>query len=838
VIVHRAICLFRCLDCERQFPLSTSGFDVIACTSCDGRRLELNDAVIIPPFTAQCGQGWGWDESLSPRELQDEVRNQPRHVWGVSARSDIGELERELQVPSLSFDFFEELPLAIRFVERLRLFGGYTAETDVALLTDYEARLRHTLFRQLREPGEGIEAVELSAAALAVLRDRAPLEHALLEYNFATYVFSLLREFGDHQVALNYRPGLRAEAIAMAEDALGFFGTGPGRTFRGADWQVAHLQCVLGDLLSLPVQRTEDLPPAVLPWLAEAMAAVGEHDTRVIEGLSDQDLRQAIAYLSDAIDSGRLSDAMQLSARNSRAIAILGLQERDRDRRLRRLAIEDMEAGIVHGGSGPERSLAWVNRGNLASLYLEEERLDDALSLLEQVCALGVVERRRAINLSLLHAQTVEFVEYFDTLALLYAKLDRPVDTLCALEWSRAATIRFHTMDGEEQAAVEHGRLQQRLQEAVAITMTMLGDTPLTPDVPPFAEELDVLRRRLEAALGHWWQAPAGTGFIGFALWENQVLAVVAGRSIRTHLWQADLKDLAASTVLTSAEQSAWREKRFRKLFAKANRALWLPLVGILAEQALTRVIVSAPGTLDTISFEAVAALAEADGAPGITDITYLPSFSVAGDLRASRRTAPGPSFRVLMVTYQGSDLPSAVEEATILRRIWGRNLTVLDTSSAAKREVLDCLDGDWHLIHFAGHGSFDRNDPWNSALHLTENPESDSQRVTATDLLNVRLRQSPVVVLSACSSVLTGASAINDAAGLTGAFLRTGAQGIVASRWPVYDETALAFMTSFHTALQCGTPAQAAVREAQKALKEQRGIEDWAAFSYVGIPA
>jgi hypothetical protein len=36
------------------------------------------------------------------------------------------------------------------------------------------------------------------------------------------------------------------------------------------------------------------------------------------------------------------------------------------------------------------------------------------------------------------------------------------------------------------------------------------------------------------------------------------------------------------------------------------------------------------------------------------------------------------------MVTYQGSDLASAVEEAAILRRIWGANLTMLDTSSVA----------------------------------------------------------------------------------------------------------------------------------------------------------
>ncbi|WP_160159544.1 CHAT domain-containing protein [Streptomyces sp. 3213.3] len=201
------------------------------------------------------------------------------------------------------------------------------------------------------------------------------------------------------------------------------------------------------------------------------------------------------------------------------------------------------------------------------------------------------------------------------------------------------------------------------------------------------------------------------------------------------------------------------------------------------------------------------------------------------------RGKASPAAMHVLMVTYQGADLPSVAKEAELLRETWGSNVTILETSFAAKSEVLARLADRWDLIHFAGHGTFDGQDPWNSALHLTADPQSDSQRVTASDLLEVRLPQSPVVVLSACSSALAGGGPLNDAAGLVGALLRIGARGIVASRWPVYDQTALAFMKLFHSAVRRGTSAQASVREAQNALRSERGVEDWAAFSYIGAP-
>ncbi|MFJ4780075.1 CHAT domain-containing protein [Streptomyces sp. NPDC088762] len=836
-VVHLAVCLFTCADCGTAFEVALAGFEELACVNCGSRRLELQAAEIDPPFTPECRQGPGWDEGLAPPEAQEDVRRRPKHIWGLSASDDILESERELEIPSLRPDFFEELQLLARFVRRLWSFGGHPAEGDTALLVNYESSLRHRLFRLVRDPADGVEAVELCARAMAGFAGRAPLHLAFAEHNFALYAFSLLREIGDGLLAIVYRPGLRAEAIEVAEKALEYFTSGPGRGHHEAPEQSARLRWALGDLLGLPVTTVLQARRAVEPWMLEAMEAVGEADPRVLHGLSDEDVGRAVRYLSDAIDSGHLSDRMVLSARNSRAAAILGSKEPGTA--LRRQAIDDLEANVAGLGARRDQPDSWVMIGNLAQLYLQDGRLDEALRLLEEVCAGGVLGRRRISDVRVLHAHAEEFVQYFDTLALVYARLGRPVDALCAVEWSRAATIRFHTMGEEERSALEAETSAQLLQESVGVLAALLGEPPVVAHTPPFSEHLDVLRPRLEATLRQWRAAAAGTGFVSLSLWRDQVLAVVVGRTVRAHLWQADLAGLAAAMALTSKDQSNWREKRFRKLFTKAYRALWRPLADTLREEALTRVVISTPGVVGGISFEALAALAEEEGAPPLEGITYLPSFSVAEDLRAAGEAAPpGPPMNVLMVTYQGADLPSTAEEARTLQRTWGGRLTVLDTSFAAKREVLERLSGPWDLIHFAGHGSFDQDDPWNSALHLVEDPQVDSRRVTASDLLGIRLERAPVVVLSACSSALTGGSAINDAAGLTGAFLRAGAQGIVASRWPVHDGTALAFMRLFHAAVRRGASAQGAVREAQGVLRAELGVEHWAAFSYVGFPS
>jgi CHAT domain-containing protein len=77
-----------------------------------------------------------------------------------------------------------------------------------------------------------------------------------------------------------------------------------------------------------------------------------------------------------------------------------------------------------------------------------------------------------------------------------------------------------------------------------------------------------------------------------------------------------------------------------------------------------------------------------------------------------------------------------------------------------------------------------------------------------------------------------------NSFAGLTGSFLRSGARCVIGSRWPVYDDAAMLFMTTLYSGLRRNSgDILECFAAAQRARRAASGIEDWAAFSFVGLP-
>jgi hypothetical protein len=208
---------------------------------------------------------------------------------------------------------------------------------------------------------------------------------------------------------------------------------------------------------------------------------------------------------------------------------------------------------------------------------------------------------------------------------------------------------------------------------------------------------------------------------------------------------------------------------------------------------------------------------------------------SLAADL-ASRRAA-GPPQRILAVLYGGGDLPRATQEIEGMRALWGSSVDVLRGADSTKRDVLHALGREYDLVHFACHGTFEALDPLQSALFLDEDHTRDSKRITAGDLLGRRLPGAPTVSLSACSSSLTSYGMTNDCTGLTGSLLRAGARAVIGSRWAVFDDTAATFMCKVYEAMADGVSGSLALSRVQRSLRSQRGLEDWAAFSYLGVP-
>jgi hypothetical protein len=140
-----------------------------------------------------------------------------------------------------------------------------------------------------------------------------------------------------------------------------------------------------------------------------------------------------------------------------------------------------------------------------------------------------------------------------------------------------------------------------------------------------------------------------------------------------------------------------------------------------------------------------------------------------------------------------GPDLTHATREVATLHRLHGG--TIRTGRSATVDAALRAMDGT-DVVHVAAHG---RSRGLFSSLQLADGELHEH------DLS--RLRHPPrIVVLSACDS------------GLAGAFLRHGAEAVIASALAVPDDRAPAFMAAVHAGLRAGLGAAAALARAQLA--------------------
>lgn len=142
-------------------------------------------------------------------------------------------------------------------------------------------------------------------------------------------------------------------------------------------------------------------------------------------------------------------------------------------------------------------------------------------------------------------------------------------------------------------------------------------------------------------------------------------------------------------------------------------------------------------------------------------------------------------------------------------------------------------------VLHLAAHGLVDPEDPAMSSIALCP---SD---VTGDDgyLHTLEILSSPVevglVVLSACESGRGRIGRGEGVVGLSRAFIAAGARGVVASLWPVSDESTAALMSAFYRGMyEYELPAARAMRVARLALLENEDFSHpfhWAAFEVVG---
>lgn len=162
-------------------------------------------------------------------------------------------------------------------------------------------------------------------------------------------------------------------------------------------------------------------------------------------------------------------------------------------------------------------------------------------------------------------------------------------------------------------------------------------------------------------------------------------------------------------------------------------------------------------------------------------------------------------------------DLPQAANEMSAVERYFATpDRTVLSRQTATAAAYLHSNPEKFSLIHFVAHGTASRVRPLDSAVILTK--EGDSYKLYARDIVTQPLR-ADLVTISACHGAGERTYSGEGLVGLTWAFLRAGAHGVIAALWEVNDNSTPELMDDLYAEIKKGSPPDASLRHAKLKL-------------------
>jgi hypothetical protein len=183
------------------------------------------------------------------------------------------------------------------------------------------------------------------------------------------------------------------------------------------------------------------------------------------------------------------------------------------------------------------------------------------------------------------------------------------------------------------------------------------------------------------------------------------------------------------------------------------------------------------------------------------------------------------PPLRILAMIASPNDLPplNAGHEKRLMKRAtkdlqtqglveltWLEGQTWRDLQRAMRR-------GPWHVFHFVGHGSFDRNR--DEGLVALADEDGETKRLTATQLGRLLADHDSLhlALLNACEGARGGQGDIFSST--ASILMRRGIPAVLAMQYDITDRAAIEFARAFYEALVDGLPVDAAVAEARKAI-------------------
>ncbi len=124
---------------------------------------------------------------------------------------------------------------------------------------------------------------------------------------------------------------------------------------------------------------------------------------------------------------------------------------------------------------------------------------------------------------------------------------------------------------------------------------------------------------------------------------------------------------------------------------------------------------------------------------------------------------------------------------------------------------------GPWHILHFIGHGGFEST--LNQGVIMLADEQGNAHPLPATHLGRILADHASLrlVLLNACEGATGNQLDIFSSTAAT--LLRRGIPAIVAMQYAISDQAAIEFSQAFYSALADGSPVDAAISDARKAI-------------------
>jgi CHAT domain-containing protein len=206
--------------------------------------------------------------------------------------------------------------------------------------------------------------------------------------------------------------------------------------------------------------------------------------------------------------------------------------------------------------------------------------------------------------------------------------------------------------------------------------------------------------------------------------------------------------------------------------------------------------------------------------------------------LTVGQRNAAEPSKALLLIGDPNSPpsyppLSHASDEIQLIRAHFSPGQeTLISGAGATPKAYLDAKPENYALIHFVAHGTASRANALDSAVVLSD--DGQSHNLYARDIAATRLH-ARLVTVSACDSAGNRIYSSEGLVGLSWAFLRAGAEKVIAALWEVNDASTPQLMDRMYAAIAAGEEPASALRQAKLSLLRSQTVYSrpfyWAPF-------